>query len=526
MFHKDCDMYKLSAFVFFTLFLTACSSLPENSSEPSYAFEKSANEHIERSILDANRQAGLADDAVTMLLLDDGVDAFVARLSLINSAEKSVDLQYYLYHSDLSGHLLTRALWNAAERGVRIRLLLDDMDMAGKDEVLAALSGHPNINVRLFNPFIRGKNRTGQLISQFGSITRRMHNKSLTVDSSITILGGRNIGDTYFGADQQTVFGDLDVALTGRVVDQVSTSFDEYWNSPVAYPVKLLSDYRWDDSTLASIHKLIEEKTPNQHELEYINELRANNLAGLIKNKQINVYTGEAKILVDHPEKIVSDRDQKQYHLGPQLAPYINAVTQELIIVSPYFVPGKQGVQFFADLMKRGIDVKVLTNSLKSNDVMIVHAGYSKYRKKLLKMGVKIYEMDSQLLTNKDIYKKSDNKKSSMWGKSKASLHAKYFVIDRKSTFIGSLNLDPRSFNENTEIGVILQASELSQYVALQFEEMINRIAFKLSLEDGDIVWKKTLSGETITYYDEPYSSWLDRFLVGFMSYLPGESQL
>lgn len=519
-------MYKASSILALLLLLTACSSLPENISEPSYAFKKSPNAYLEKQIISANQQAGLADDAVTMLLLDDGVDAFVARLSLINTAQKSVDVQYYLYHSDLSGHLLTVALWKAAQRGVRIRLLLDDMDMDGKDETLVALSGHPNISIRLFNPFIRGKTRASQFITQFGSITRRMHNKSLTVDTSVTILGGRNIGDVYFGADEKTVFGDMDVALTGHVVEQVSESFDEYWNSPLSYPVELFSDYRWDDETLQSISMLFKEKADSKREHNFVKELQANNLVELIHNDDVKVYTGEAQILVDNPAKIATSREKTKYHLTPQLAPYINAVESELIIVSPYFVPGKEGLQFFHDLVERGITVKILTNSLKSNDVLVVHAGYSKYRKKLLEMGVQIYEMDSQLLTSKSAYKKSDNKKSSIWGKSKASLHAKYFIIDRQSTFIGSLNLDPRSFYENTEIGVILKADKLSQHLAKQFDEEINRIAFKLTLHDGAISWSKTIADKTIIYHHEPYSSWWDRFKVGFMRYLPGESQL
>jgi len=515
----------LSCLLLFFL-LTACSSLPQNNSAANYAFEKSSNTTIEKQVISSNRQAGLADDAVTMLLLDDGIDAFVARLSLINAAHKSVDLQYYLYHSDLSGGLLTAALWQAAERGVRIRLLLDDMDMQGKDKNLSALSSHPNINIRLFNPFIRGKNRSSQFVTQFGSITRRMHNKSLTVDGSITILGGRNIGDTYFGADDDIVFGDLDVALTGPIVEQVSSSFDEYWNHSLSYSVQLLSDYQWDDQTIESISLQIEEMLQTKQDHHYVKELKANKLGELIQSNDVKVYSGEAHLLVDSPNKITASRNKQKYHLAPQLAPHINAVKQELIIVSPYFVPGDEGLAFFAELIERGIEIKILTNSLKSNDVMVVHAGYSKYRKKLLKMGVKLYEMDSQLLTSEKVFNKATNKKSSIWGKSKASLHAKYFIIDRQSTFIGSLNLDPRSFYENTEIGVILDAPDLSKYVAQQFDNLINRIAFELSLQQGDIIWSKTIAGKTTTYLHEPYSSWWERFKVGFVSYLPGESQL
>ncbi|WP_193755606.1 phospholipase D family protein [Psychromonas sp. psych-6C06] len=519
-------MYQLSLGLALAFLLTACSSLPENSSEPSYTLDNLVNNQLEQKIISANREIGFADNAVTMLLLDDGTDAFIARLSLLNSAQNSVDLQYYLYHSDLSGNLLTMALWQAAERGVRVRLLLDDMDMAGKDKTLSALASHPNINIRLFNPFVRGKNRSSQFVFQFGAITRRMHNKSFTVDNSISILGGRNIGDVYFGADENTVFGDLDVALTGPVVTEVSHSFDAYWNSPLAYPIQLLSSYEWEAQTTELISQALTQKWENKQQHAYVKQLKANNLMELIHTNQVNIYTGEAKILVDDPAKITASRSKQQYHLAPQLAPYIHGAENELIIVSPYFVPGKEGVEFFADLIKRGITVKVLTNSLKSNDVMVVHAGYRKYRKALLAMGVKLYEMDSKLLTSDYVFSKTDNKKSSIWGKSKASLHAKYFVIDRKSTFIGSLNLDPRSLYENTEIGVILETEALSEDVAEQFDNHINQIAFELSLVDNNIIWSKIESGETITYDKEPYSSWWERFKVGFISYLPGESQL
>lgn len=506
--------------------LSACSRLPENTSQPSYALEKSSNTQLDQEIIFANQRVGLADDVMTMLLLDDGVDAFVARLSLINGAQYSIDVQYYLYHSDLSGHLLTIALWNAAERGVRVRLLLDDMDMDGKDKELSALSSHPNINIRLFNPFIRGKNRTTQLISQFGSITRRMHNKSLTVDATITIVGGRNIGDVYFGADKNTVFGDLDVALTGKVVKQVSDSFDEYWNSPLSYSVELLSDYHWDEETVGKISKIIDNKSKNIRDTAYIKELQDNNLIELIQNNDVKIYTGEAQVLVDHPSKIVTSRDKTEHHLAPQLVPYLKNAQKELIIVSPYFVPGMEGMAFFSELINKGIEIKILTNSLKSNDVMVVHAGYSKYRKKLLEMGVKLYEVDSKLLTSESLYNKSSHKKRSIWGKSKASLHAKYFIIDRKYTFIGSLNLDPRSINENTEIGVILTTRQLSQDIAAEFDRSIQDIAFKLSLKEGSIIWEKSEADNTILHNNEPYSSWWERVVVGFISLLPGESQL
>lgn len=513
------------------LALSACSSLPENTSTPSYAFQKptntnTANNYIANTIVTANRKSGLADDAVKMILLENGIDAFVARLSLISKAEHSIDLQYYLYQSDLSGRLLTIALWQAAQRGVRIRLLLDDMDMQGKDKKLSALSSHPNVNIRLFNPFIRGKNRTSQFVTQFGSITRRMHNKSLTVDSSITVLGGRNIGDAYFDADQNTAFDDLDIALTGAVVKQVSDSFDDYWNHNLSYPIELLADYQWKNKSAENVDFLFTENQQQKQLYRYLNAIQNNNLVELIESQRVKTYTGKAHVLVDNPDKIISSIDDKSTHLTPQLLPYINATSDELIIVSPYFVPGEEGLDFYAGLIARGVKVKILTNSLSSTDVFVVHAGYAKYRKKLLQMGVKIYEIDSQLLTSDVAYSKLKNKRSLILGKSKASLHAKYFVMDKKTAFIGSLNLDPRSFYENTEIGVIVESPALAKDIVLQFERNINLIAFELSLQDGNIVWTKKVDEKTIRYTHDPYSSWWDRFMARFIGYLPGESQL
>jgi putative cardiolipin synthase len=501
----------------------ACASLPENTSTANYSMPLPEHSTLSNGIFENHQRINLQDDEINMLLLDEGVDAFVARLSLINAAESSIDLQYYLYHSDLSGGLLTAALWKAAERGVRVRLLVDDMALNGKDNNVARLSAHPNFSVRIFNPFIRGKSRASQFVTQLGSITRRMHNKSFTVDHSISILGGRNIGDEYFGANPDVVFGDLDVAITGAAVDQIANSFDLYWNNQLSYPVELLVDYQATEISLVEVSQEIDTFLEENKNLPYIARLQKNQLVDLINNDQVKQYSGKAIILYDDPLKIVKSRDKKEYHLTPQLAPYMQSVKHELVIVTPYFVPGKEGIDFFEALIARGITIKILTNSLKSNDVSIVHAGYSNYRKKLLKMGVQLYEIDSKLFENiPENYKKNKNR----LGMSQASLHAKYFILDRKYAFIGSLNLDPRSFNENTEIGVIVDSNELADFLAESFDQNILKIAFELSLKDNDIVWKRVINNKIKTYHQEPYSSWWDRFTNGFMSILPVESQL
>ncbi|WP_051303267.1 phospholipase D family protein [Psychromonas aquimarina] len=519
-------MFKGFIVILFIVPLTACISLPDNNSSPSYTLEKSTQSKLVREVEKAHKGLNLGADQVSVLLLDDGIDAFVARLSLIKSAQSSLDLQYYLYHSDLSGGLLTTALWQAAERGVRVRLLVDDMDLAGKDQNIAMLSAHPNFEVRIFNPFIRGKNRTGQLVTQFGAVTRRMHNKSFTVDNTLSILGGRNIGDVYFGADPDVVFGDLDVAFSGPAVQQVSASFDLYWNNQLSYPIELLNDYQATESTLNEVSSELKKFIAENKTNAYIKALQQNNLVELLKNNEVKQYAGTAVVLYDDPLKIVKDRSKKEYHLAPQLSPYFKSLKKELVIVSPYFVPGVEGMLFFEELIAKGIEVKILTNSLKSNDVSVVHAGYSKYRNKLLKMGVKIYEMDSGILTEKGRINSKNKKTFNLSGISKASLHAKYFVLDRRHAFIGSLNLDPRSFNENTEIGVVIDSRELADDIAANFDDNVHKIAFELSLQDDQLVWIKLRGNRKTSYYNEPYSSWWDRFVIGFLRLLPGESQL
>ncbi|WP_051303440.1 phospholipase D family protein [Psychromonas aquimarina] len=503
-------------------FLFSCAGLPDNTSSKSYAMSKSQESQLTMALDEERRLLGLNNDDALMMLLEDGVDAFVARVSLINAAQKSVDLQYYQYHSDLSGGLLTAALWQAAERGVRIRLLVDDMDLAGKDIDIAKLTAHPNFEVRIFNPFLRDKRRTRQFITGFGSVTRRMHNKTFTVDSSISILGGRNIGDQYYGAHSDVAFGDLDIAFTGGVVQEVQTSFDLYWNSEITYGINLLNDYQPSKNDLKEVGQTLQSFIEEHRDSQYAQALRENDLISLVKKDIVNEYTGNAEVLYDDPLKVVSSREKTEYHLTPKLRPYVNNAKDELVIVSPYFVPGDEGVALFGDLVKKGVTVRILTNSMKSNDVTIVHSGYSKYRKALLALGVELYEVDS---TRIDVLKKYTDKAASSTA-SKLTLHAKYFVIDRKVTFIGSMNLDPRSRSENTEIGVIAESEKLGAFIVKDFDSIVKDGAFKLSLKEGEIIWTQKDGDEIRTYNNDPYSSWWDRFKNGFLQWLPVESQL
>lgn len=505
------------------ILVTGCASLPENNDRTaSYALKDTDDSHL------GQFASGIADNSEGedgFMLLDSGLDAFVARAVLAEMAERSLDVQYYLYHQDLVGGLFTGYLVRAAERGVRVRILVDDMDMDGRDAGLLTLDAHPDIEIRIFNPFDRNFSRVPQFVTGLGTITRRMHNKSFTADNQMTILGGRNIGNEYFEADPAVDFADLDVLAVGKVVSDVSNAFDMYWNSSFAYPVSNLTDKRVTEQDMRTTFDRLETFMEEQATSNYMTALLNSDLVQQIGNREQRYFIGDAIVVVDDPEKIASSRDASELHLVTQLAPYFEQIQHELIIVSPYFVPGDEGVEFFTALVNRGVNVRILTNSLSSNDVGIVHAGYASYREDLLRAGVELYEMNKKLTRTQRKHRKGES------GSSRASLHAKIFVLDRDKVFIGSLNLDPRSFYENTEIGLVLDQRELATRMAEGFDEDIYKTVFRLELvadEDGDeqLLWHGIEAGEPVTYDVDPYTSVWRRLGVWFMGLLPIESQL
>ena len=503
--------------------INGCATLPEDFDRPAtYAYTDTDDTRMGRALRDEklshHGQSGF-------FLLGSGLDAFVARAVLAHSAERSIDLQYYLFHNDLTGRLFVDQLLKAADRGVRVRLLVDDMDLGGRDLGAAMLDSHPHMQVRIFNPFSRKTGRTSQFLSRYGSVTRRMHNKSFTVDNQTTILGGRNIGNEYFDADPDLAFSDLDVLAIGPVVKEVSASFDQYWNSELAYPASVLKGEPPTSQETEKARQGLNEFVAQQTDSAYLQALRNSDLANKLREDDVRFYWGEAEVVFDQPEKLVHDFDKTEYHLAPKLAPYLEGIMEELIIFSPYFVPGKEGTAFLTQLSERGVRVRILTNSLASTDVGIVHSGYAKYRKALLRAGVELYEM------NKRLSREQRKEKKGIHGSSKASLHAKSFVFDRKQVFIGSLNLDPRAVYHNTEIGVVFTSAEIAKAMAEWFDENIGQLAFRLELqkdEDGyeRLLWHGLENGEPRTFTSEPYAGFWRRFGIGFMRLLPIESQL
>jgi putative cardiolipin synthase len=420
---------------------------------------------------------------------------------------------------------LTWTLLQAADRGVRVRLLVDDMDLAGRDPGAVALDSHPNVEVRIFNPFSRKTGRTSQFLTRYGSVTRRMHNKSFTVDSQATILGGRNIGNEYFEADPDLAFADLDVIGVGPVARDVSVAFDRYWNSELAYPVSVLVGEPPTPEEIGRMRQQLNDFAAAQVDSAYLQALRNSALADKMRKNQVRYSWGEAVVVYDRPEKMLHDAGEKEYQLAPQLKPYVEGVRKELIVFSPYFVPGEAGTAFLTSLAARGVRVRILTNSLASNDVSVVHAGYARYRKPLLRGGVELYEL------NRKLTPEQREEKKGVGGSSKASLHAKSFVYDRKQVFIGSMNLDPRAVIHNTEIGVVLTSPEIARGMGEWFDRNVGKLAFRLELKRGQdgsetLLWHGALDGEPKTFDADPYTGFWQRLGIGFLGILPIESQL
>ena len=510
--------------LFTILFLIGgCATLPKNFDRPkSYAYSDTNDTRLARALHD---EMAAHPGQSGFLLLTSGVDAFVARALLAQRAERSIDAQYYLYHDDLTSRLFTDQLLKAADRGVRVRLLIDDIVLEDGDFGTAVMESHPNIEVRIFNPFNRNASRIIQFVTRLGSVTRRMHNKSFTVDNQTTILGGRNIGNSYFEADPDLDFHDLDVMGVGPVAKEVSVSFDRYWNNQLAYPASVLNGKPSTTEEIKHKRQLLKGFVAQRADSANLKALQDSNLAHNIRHGRVRYHWCEAEVLYDEPEKLVQDFSKTEFHLTPKIEPYFESVQKELIIFSPYFVPGKQVAAFLRHLSERGVRVRILTNSLASTDVAIVHAGYAKYRKGLLRAGIELYEM------NQKTRKEERKRKRGKFGSSKASLHAKAFIFDRKQVFIGSLNLDPRAILHNTEIGVVLASKEIASRVADWFDRNIERKTFRLELltdKDGyeQILWHGLENGEPRVFDVDPYTGFWRRFGVGFMRLLHIESQL
>ena len=426
---------------------------------------------------------------------------------LARAAERSLDVQYYIWHADTSGGLLAHELWQAAERGVRVRLLLDDNNTRGADEAIAALDAHPNIEVRLFNPYANRGFRLGELATDFARLNRRMHNKSFTADNQAAIVGGRNVGDEYFGADSPVEFADLDVLAVGAVVPEVSAAFDAYWNSESAYPAASLIDQAGQLRPLERI-----EEQPGA--ARYLQAVRATPLVQMLLSGSLPLEWAAARVVQDDPAKVLHPPEKTELHLLPRLEKAMGKPLRELDLVSPYFVPTKDGAAALTALAESGVRVRVLTNSLAATDVSPVHAGYAKYREELLRAGVRLFE----LKPNVEDVKTKDKGRGA--GNSDASLHAKTFGVDRSRIFVGSFNFDPRSARLNTEMGIVVESQTLASRLSEALDRDMANVAYEVRLSsDGSLEWVE----RDVRHTSEPGAGVLKRLWIGFLSILPIE---
>ncbi len=463
------------------------------------------------------RPAEIPQSESGFVLLADPIDALVARASLMRKAEHTLDVQYYIYRNDLSGQILANEMLLAADRGVTVRLLLDDLGSYGNDDYLLVLSAHPNINIRLFNAFSRSRTMIGQLFTGFGKKTRRMHNKALIADNQFSILGGRNIGNEYFGANPDILFDDLDVLLSNPVTDDVSDLFDEFWNSPKARNVSEKMPKQYTGKHLNNVRGQLEQYLLQQSDSAYAKAVNSSLWVNANGLSEIPFNWAYTQLKADNAIKLSASRDEYDLMLAPQLEPLIHSLSERFIMVSPYFVPGEDGLKFFQSLRDKGIEVIVITNSLAANDVPIVHSGYAKYRNDLLEMGVIIHEADGRTIEKRKKNKFPD------WFASHSSLHAKFFIFDDTTTFIGSFNFDPRSYYENTEVGVSIYSQSLSTDLAEEVLAILPTHTFEVSLDEkGNLQWK--IGDETFDV--EPGTSWFKRTANRFMGLLPVESEL
>ncbi|WP_186474224.1 phospholipase D family protein [Psychrobacter sp. KCTC 72983] len=540
MFSIEPSSLSLSLTLGLTLGLSACQSLPKQPHLPeSQALSARVNalyQQEDSPKIEQKTAAGVSNtDLVAAVSAQNdihpdlsgyhpivtGANAFAARSILTGMATRNIDAQYYIWHNDQAGQLLLKDLWEAAERGVIVRLLLDDFNNSAKfDQHLLRFASHPNIAVRIINPLMHRKIPTLNYVTGLPRINRRMHNKSMTFDKQITVIGGRNIGNEYLSNDQSSQFADLDVLLIGKVVADIDNSFASYWSSPLSFDIETLAKFD-DDVTpdfLKALDKLgIDEENNEGSSLTvYKAAIKDSTIDTDLINKRVPFRWTDMQFLSDDVGKL-SKSVSSETNLVHQLRTLLGSPTKKLTIISSYFVPTKDGVDTLVKLAESGVDIKILTNSFDATDVTAVHSGYSQWRPSLLRSGVKIYELKSTAAEEK-----RDNKLWRARSQSSTSLHAKTFAVDDYQVFIGSYNVDPRSANINTEMGVIINDDELARQLhgALS-DDLLNQAYEVKLLDNGSLEWHTMEDGKEVVYDSEPRVDMSDHIWLTIMSWLP-----
>jgi putative cardiolipin synthase len=490
------------------LVLAGCVSLPKHvRKDPSEALPPTKATVLGDLVLQGEegnpRSSGIR-------LLSSGEEAFDSLVALADHAERTLDIQYYIIRQDDSARTLLQHVRAAADRGVRVRVLVDDLNTAGEDRRFLHLGQHANVEVRVFNPFPGGRSATWTRIlasvSDIPRINHRMHNKLFVADNALAITGGRNIGDEYFTRDKRSNFIDLDVVAAGPIVPQLSGSFDAFWNSKYAYPIASLASPEASDKPAAAAAPAATAAAPlplndgSPGDPEWLkHELDAQTL---------KMNWVPATVLADRPAKIASEvSPEEEVTIANNIAALMRSAQHEVIVISPYFVPGKEGVALMRELVMRGVHIRVLTNSLASTDSPLVHNGYARYRVALLKLGVELSEVRPKLGQKRQRFHP--------FRSANASLHAKSLVIDQKTVFIGSLNMDARSARINSELGLVMRSPEIARQVTSLLDDISADGSYKLSLDhDNRIVWTSGEAGAEKTWHSDPETTVGQRFAL------------
>ena len=507
----------LYAIIFPTMLLSGCSGLPRADHNPA---DTLTFHDPEETLLGKALTGILAenDGLSGFYTLNSGNSALRARLGLIDLAEHSIDIQTYELHEHRSTELLVGRLFQAADRGVQVRLSVDDWGYSGDDRYLAGLVKHPNIDIRLFNPHPQRQFRFLDWFADLDLVQRRMHNKTFTVDNAVTIVGGRNLGDAYLGVNRERYFIDMDVISVGPVTLEVTQSFEQYWNHRLSLPVETLAN------------------PPRGFTLDQYRDEMAQNLVALTLSYEENegfiegdvldaIMSGndpftwaQARLFADNPDKLLSPTDDHPSQMLAELIDFIGTPEQSAFLISPYFVPGESGMDLLQQWRDADVTIQVLTNSLSANNMPVVHAGYSAYRERLMSLGAEIWEVRPQVangaLDDNMYYDDSDT----------ITLHEKAIIIDDAYVVLGSMNLDPRSYRLNTEIGMVIKSPELAREVRDWAEYLQPDVAWQLAQRDGELIWKDHSNGsyEIAAEGTDPKVGLWRRLRVNFYSIIPG----
>ncbi|MEP1595375.1 MAG: phospholipase D family protein, partial [Halieaceae bacterium] len=497
------------------LLLSACTSVP-------FDYPRTTSTAIPPEVANpgdtfASQWRATHDSKSGFIGLSNGDDALGARLALMERAKSTIDAQYFIVKSDRAGALFAGKMLRAADRGVRVRLLIDDIFTPRADQALSLLSSHPNIEIRLFNPLSRQGVKPWTFLMDFKRANRRMHNKSFTVDNSASIVGGRNIGEEYFELKKKIRFDDYEVLTIGPVVEEISAGFDAFWNSELSVPIEAFN-VKVKPEELANWREFIAREMAQGETGTYSQAINSTLLQDLRAGTRMPL-AANAVLVTDSPDKLQGEMgDAALAELAVDIGRRFRAAESEIVIVTPYFIPGEKGALLIEDIAQSGVRVMVVTNSLASTNHVPVHSRYRKYRARLLKAGVEFREIRSDILGE-----------HSSWGykPERVTLHSKASVIDRKTVFVGSLNFDPRSLLINTEMGLFIESPEVGQAFTTRLIADLERTTYRVELdEQGSVIWRYDYGERSEVETTEPQASWTRRFMTNVYRLLPIEGQL